>query len=84
LDLSVEETSVCILDDAGKIVKEVKVASEPQALRKVLGNPTYRFKRIGLKAGLLSQWLLSALAECELPVICVETRYMQAAVLKAP
>ena len=41
LDVSVKETSVCILDDAGKIVKEVKVASEPLALLKVLGNPTY-------------------------------------------
>jgi hypothetical protein len=63
-------------------VKEVKVASEPQALLKVLGNPTYRFKRIGLEAGPLSQWLFSVLAEAELPVICVETRHMQA-VLKA-
>jgi hypothetical protein len=71
LDVSVKETSVCILDDAGRIVKEVKVASEPQALLKVLGNPTYRFKRIGLEAGPLSQWLFSALAEAELPVICV-------------
>src|ERR1700758_794704 len=82
LDVSVKETSVCILDDAGRIVKEVKVASEPQALLKVLGNPTYHFKRIGLEAGPLSQWLFSALAEAELPVICVETRHMQA-VLKA-
>src|SRR3974377_2477642 len=82
LDVSVKETSVCILDDAGKIVKEVKVASEPQALLKVLANPAYRFKRIGLEAGPLSQWLFSALAEAELPVICVETRHMQA-VLKA-
>ena len=39
LDVSVKETSVCILDDVGKILKEVKVASEPQALLKVLGNP---------------------------------------------
>jgi transposase len=58
------------------------IASEPAALLKVLGNPTYRFKRIGLEAGPLSQWLFSALAEAELPVICVETRHMQA-VLKA-
>jgi hypothetical protein len=72
----------CILDDAGKIVKEAKVASEPQALLEVLANPAYRFKRIGLEAGPLSQWLFSALAEAELPVICVETRHMQA-VLKA-
>src|SRR5262249_55906962 len=39
-------------------------------------------KRIGLEAGPLSQWLFSALAEAELPVVCVETRHMQA-VLKA-
>ena len=82
LDVSVKETSICIVDDTGRIVKEVKVASEPAALLKVLGNPTYRFKRIGLEAGPLSQWLFSALAEAELPVICVETRHMQA-VLKA-
>ena len=78
MDVSVKETSVCILDDAGKIVQEVKVASEPQALLKVLGNPAYCLKRIGLEAGPLSQWLFSALAEAELPVICVETRHMQA------
>ena len=78
MDVSVKETSVCILDDAGKIVKEVKVASEPAALLKVLGNPTYRFKRIGLEAGPLSQWLYSALAEAGLPAICVETRHMRA------
>ena len=82
LDVSVKETSVCIVDDVGKIVREVKVASEPDALLQVLLNPTYRFKRIGLEAGPLSQWLFSALAEADVPVICVETRHMRA-VLKA-
>ena len=46
LDVSVKETSVCVVDDTGRIVREVKVASEPEALLKVLGNPTYHFKRI--------------------------------------
>jgi transposase len=82
LDVSVKETSVCIVDDTGKIVREVKVTSEPVALLGVLKNPSYRFKRIGLEAGPLSQWLYSALAEAELPVVCVETRHMRA-VLKA-
>jgi transposase len=82
LDVSVKETSICIVDDTGRIVREAKVASEPEALLQVLGNPIYRFKRIGLEAGPLSQWLFSALAEAELPVVCVETRHMQA-VLKA-
>jgi len=60
----------------------VKVASEPEALLQVLTNPAYHFKRIGLEAGPLSQWFYSALAEAGLPVICVETRHMRAA-LKA-
>ena len=82
LDVSVKETSVCIVDETGRIVGEVKVASEPEALLQVLMNPAYHFKRIGLEAGPLSQWLFSALGEAGLPVICVETRHMQA-VLKA-
>jgi len=82
LDVSVKDTSVCIVDDAGKIVREVKVASEPEALLAVLTNPAYPFKRIGLEAGPLSQWLFSVLAEAGLPAICVETRHMRAA-LKA-
>jgi transposase len=82
LDVSVKDTSVCIVDDAGKITREVKVASEPAALLAVLTSSLYRFKRIGLEAGPLSQWLFSALAEAGLPVVCVETRHMRA-VLKA-
>ncbi len=82
LDVSVKDTSICIVDDTGRIVREVKAASEPEALLAVLTNPAYRFKRIGLEAGPLSQWLYSALAEAGLPVICVETRHMRA-VLKA-
>jgi transposase len=78
LDVSVNETSVCIVDDSGRIIREVKVASEPGALLQVLKTGSYRFKRIGLEAGPLSQWLYSALAEASLPVICVETRHMRA------
>ncbi|TMJ80047.1 MAG: hypothetical protein E6G76_27365 [Alphaproteobacteria bacterium] len=43
LDVSVKETSVCIVDDASKIVREARVASET--------NTIYRFKRVGLEAG---------------------------------
>jgi transposase len=82
LDVSVKETSVCIVDDAGKIVREARVASEPEALLQVLTNSIYRFKRVGLEAGPLSQWLYSILAEAGLPAICVETRHMRA-MLKA-
>jgi transposase len=77
LDVSVKETSVCIVDDSGRIVREVKMASDPEALLPVLTNPAFHFKWIGLEAGPLSQWLYSALAEAGLPAICVETRHMR-------
>jgi hypothetical protein len=54
LDVSVKETSVCIVDDTGKIVREVKVGSEPDALLAELRNPVHRFKRIGFEAGPLA------------------------------
>ena len=49
LDVSVKDTSVCIVDDAGKVVREVKVASEPAALLAVVMSPAYHFRRIGLE-----------------------------------
>ncbi len=82
LDVSVNETSVCIVDETGRIIREVKVASEPDALLAVLKTRADRFQRSGLEAGPLSQWLYNALGEANLPVICVETRHMRA-VLKA-
>ena len=82
LDVSVKDTSVCIVDGTGRIIREAKVASEPDALLAALTGQSYRFKRIGLEAGPLSQWLFSTLGEAGLPVICVETRHMRA-VLKA-
>jgi transposase len=82
MDVSLKETSICIVDETGKVVREVKVASEPEMLVKELTNEVYSFKRIGLEAGPLSQWLYSALTDADLPVICVETRHIKA-VLKA-
>jgi transposase len=71
LEVSVKETSVCIVDDSGRIVREVRVASEPEALLPVLTNPAYHFKRIGLEAGPLSQRLYSALAEASTTVLLI-------------
>src|SRR5260370_1360718 len=79
LDVSVKETSVCIVDKAGKWIREVKVATKPAAILAVLTEEALAIERIGLEAGPLSQWLYGALAEAGLPVICVETRHMKAA-----
>lgn len=78
LDVSVKETSVCIVDEAGDICREVKVASHPENLAQLLKDPTWRFARVGLEAGPLSQWLFSGMVEAGLPAICIETRHTKA------
>jgi transposase len=78
LDVSVKETSVCIVDETGKICREVKVSSHPEDLARLLRDPAWRLERVGLEAGPLSQWLFSGLAEVGLPVVCIETRHRKA------
>jgi transposase len=56
LDVSVKETSVCIVDETGRIVRETKVASAPDALLAVLTNRACQFKRIGTAPGLLAAY----------------------------
>ena len=51
LDVSVKETSICIVDDTGKIVREVKVASEPEALLSVLTTPPTTSSGLDWKLG---------------------------------
>ena len=78
LDVSVKETSICIVDETGKICRELKVPSHPEDLLRVLHDPAWNLVRVGLEAGPLSQWLFSALAEAGLPVVCIETRHARA------
>ena len=78
LDVSVKETSVCIIDEAGRICREVKVPSHPDDLAGVLTDPAHPLARVGLEAGPLSQWLFSGLAEKGVPVVCIGTRHTKA------
>jgi len=77
IDVSLEYTSICVVDGSGKIVSEGKVASEPEALIRwfiVLG---LGLARIGLEAGPLSQWLYAAMRKAGLPVELLETRHVR-------
>src|SRR5262249_22331107 len=78
LDISVETTSVCVVDDAGKVILEQRVPTEPADIIAILTSLGVSFGRIGIEAGPLSQWLVNALVAADLPAICVETRHMKA------
>jgi transposase len=77
IDVSLECSSVCVVDANGKIVREGKVASEPAALISWFGSLGFRVERIGLEAGPMSQWLCPALREAGLAVELLETRHVR-------
>jgi transposase len=79
IDVSLELSSLCVLDAAGKVVREAKVASEPEALVAFLRGLGLAIARVGLEAGPLSQWLHDGLREAGYDVVLLETRHVKAA-----
>jgi transposase len=77
IDVSLECSSVCVVDGAGKIVREAEVVSEPEALIAWLGSLGFPLERIGLEAGPLSQWLCAAMRQAGLAVELLETRHVR-------
>jgi transposase len=79
LDVSLDETAICVVDRDGAIVLEAKVASEAAAIAARLRAYAASLCRIGLEAGPLSEWLVRGLAEHGLAAVLMETRHVQAA-----
>jgi len=79
IDVSLKESSVCVVDANGKIVREAKVASEPEALCDLIAELGFSVSRIGMEAGPLSQWLREGLADAGFEVVLLETRHVKAA-----
>ncbi len=79
IDVSLECSSVCVVDANGKILREAKVASEPEALIAWLRSSGLELERIGLEAGPLSQWLFAAMKVAGLAVELLETRHVRKA-----
>jgi len=79
IDVSLERSSVCVVDTTGRIVREAKVASEPEALVAFVEGLGVAVARVGLEAGPLSQWLYDGLAAAGHEVVLLETRHVKAA-----
>jgi transposase len=79
IDVSLELSSVCVVDAQGVIVREAKVASDPEALVGWFKGLDFAVKRIGLEAGPLSQWLHAGLTQAGFATVLLETRHVKAA-----
>lgn len=84
LDVSLEETAICVVDETGLIMKEARAASEPEALDAILSNLGLPLERLGLEACSLTAWLHGELKATGWPAICIETRQAKAAMGAMP
>ena len=84
LDVSLEEIAICVVDGEGRIVREARVASEPEALVAFFRGLGLAVERIGLEACSLAAWLHEGLVAAGLPVVCIETRRAKAAMGAMP
>jgi transposase len=84
IDVSLEYSSVCVVNASGKIVREGKVLSEPDALINWFGSLGLEVSRVGLEAGPLSQWLYAAMTQAGLVVELLETRHVRDAFKAMP
>lgn len=80
IDVSLEDSSVCVLDANGKIVREAKIASDPDSLAQFFGALGFELTRIGIEACPLSQWLYAGLSAAGFMVVLLEVRHVKAAI----
>lgn len=84
IDVSLERSSVCVVDGAGKVLREAKVPSDPEALARFFQDLDQVPRRLGLEAGPLSQRLHAGLAAAGFKVVLLETRHVKAALSAMP
>ena len=84
LDVSLEATAICIVDETGRIVREARAASEPEPLVAFFEACGMAMERIGLEACSLTAWLHAGLTQAGLPAICIEARQAKAAMAAMP
>src|SRR5215218_423270 len=84
IDVSLERSSLCVVDATGRIVREAKLASEPEALVAWFRGLGCEIARVGLEAGPLSQGLYAAMRDAGLGVELLETRHVRDAFKAMP
>jgi transposase len=78
LDVSLKQTSICVVNQVGSVVREGVVDSEPEAIAAFVRSKAPGAVRIGLETGPTVTWLWTELKQLGLPVICIDARQRNA------
>jgi transposase len=78
LDVSLKQTSICVVSHAGSIVQEGVVDSDPEATAAFVRSKAPGTARIGIETGPTTTWLWTELKRLGLPVICIDARHAKA------
>lgn len=84
LDVSMEQTAICVIDESGKKLAEGKVSTDPDAITSWLAEKAGPVGKIGMETGPLAVWLWNALTTRGLPVVCLDARHANAALSMMP
>lgn len=82
LDASKRLTKICVLSDAGEVLKEGSVDSDPKTITAFLRGQRRRYARVGMESWSLAPWLYVGLARAGLPIICIDAQHAHG-ILKA-
>jgi hypothetical protein len=78
LDVSLKQTSICVVNQAGSVVREGVVDSDPELIASFVRSKAPGAVRIGLETGPTTTWLWTELKRIGLPVICIDARHAKA------
>src|SRR3546814_151860 len=79
LDVSIDETAICVVNAAGQVMMTASVPTDPGSIATALAPYRHQLRRVGHEAGALAPWLHPALKEQGVPIVCLETRHVRAA-----
>lgn len=84
LDISMEQTAICVVKEDGRKVVEGKVPTDPDAIAEWLAGKAGEIERIGMETGPLAVWLWNELTKRGLPIVCLDARHASAALSMMP
>tara|TARA_A100001391_G_scaffold185907_1_gene154766 strand:+ start:373 stop:966 length:594 start_codon:yes stop_codon:yes gene_type:complete len=78
LDVSKDETAICLRDDRGNIVTFSKKPTDPDVLLRALSKNLAHIVSVVLETGRMANWLYDELSQRGLPMVCIDARQAHA------